>query len=98
MVDLDENSSDGLRPFSSADIVKVYAATFLPLCEMLAAAGVASNAQIAQAISNRIPPTETGVWAQLARAIVDVLAPPPAQAAPKPAEPPPFTVMPGGRS
>ncbi|MBU4434785.1 MAG: hypothetical protein KKC14_10265 [Alphaproteobacteria bacterium] len=73
-----ENTLEPLPDFSSADIVKLYAATFLPLCEMLADSGVASHARIARTISGHVPPADNGAWAQLARALVGVLerAPP----------------------
>ncbi len=99
--------------FSSADIAQAFGATFLPMSELLVLSGVATYDQIARMIAKNAPASETGAWAQLVRALVDVLdrasvaaeAAQEAQAeAPLPFETdaprrdfPPLSVVPGGR-
>ena len=107
MSEIVDNTHQPLPEFSSADIVQVFGATFLPLCELLATSGIADYDQIARMISKHVPASESGGWAQLVRELVGVLD----RATVKPEIPPEvdvtaenaprrfpaLTVLPGGR-
>ena len=107
MSEIVDDTQQALPEFSSADIVQVFGATFLPLCELMAASGIADYDQIARMISKHVPASESGGWAQLVRELISVLdratveseIPPQVdvtyETAPK--RFPVLTVLPGGR-
>lgn len=59
--------------FSAADLVKLFAATFLPLCDELEAGGVIDRGRLANAMELYVAPGETGPSAAMVAALQTVL-------------------------
>ncbi|AYV46453.1 hypothetical protein CFHF_15045 [Caulobacter flavus] len=84
--------------FTSADLIKLFAATYLPLCERLETAGVLDRAALADAMGLYVAPGETTASAAMVEALQIVLRRPrPGQARqPGPRREPPLRVIAGG--
>lgn len=63
----DPNSD--LPTFTSADLIKVIAATYLPLCEQLARAGALDKTRLAKTIAACAPPDAEGAWVNMLDAL-----------------------------
>lgn len=61
------------RDFTSADIVKLFSATFLPLCQALDDAGLTSKKEIAATLRDSVSAEETEAWGALVLALSMVL-------------------------
>jgi hypothetical protein len=59
--------------FSGEDIVRLFAATYLPLCRSLEAAGALDPKALSRDIRARIAPDQGEAWAILAAALCKVL-------------------------
>jgi hypothetical protein len=59
--------------FSPKDLIKLFAATYLPLCERLEAAGVLDRAELANAMSLYVAPGEQSPSAAMVEALQIVL-------------------------
>ena len=59
--------------FSATDIVKLHAATFLPLCSALEAAGIISKGEVAKLIAAYVLEGDQSPWAQVVVALSIVL-------------------------
>lgn len=72
--------------FSAADLVKLVAATYLPLCDELEANGVLDRGRLADAMGLYVDPNEVSASASLVAALQVVLRRPrPNEPVPKPA-------------
>lgn len=63
-----------LPVFTGDDVVRLFAATYLPLCRSLRAAGALDTKVLAQAISSRAAVDAASSWGGLALALAEVLA------------------------
>lgn len=79
----EDDAATAVRAFSPADIVKLFSATYLPLCQYLDDAGVATKADIAKALRHNVKVDEREPWAALVLALAIVLE---RDDEPKPAE------------
>ncbi|WP_165832151.1 hypothetical protein [Caulobacter radicis] len=59
--------------FTPTDLIKLFAATYLPLCERLETAGVLDRAALADAMSLYVAPGETTASAAMVEALQIVL-------------------------
>ncbi len=100
MISEDQASSLGVPNLSSADIIKLQAATFLSVCTALDGSGMVSFADMATILVAHADDGDRGVCAQIIRAIVVVLererAGCPRQDGDEQSRRPPFTVIQGG--
>lgn len=68
-----EYSPEYIPNLSSADIIKLQAATFLSLCTALDGAGIVSSTDMATILSTHIGETDQDACSQVIRAILVVL-------------------------
>lgn len=68
--------SEKVPPFAEADILRLLAATYLPLCRTLEAQGVLNCALLARAMAVTTRTDDQAPWAQLVLALSDALAAP----------------------
>ena len=59
--------------FTSEELIKLFAATFLPLCELLEAQGVVTREKVADAMSLYVQPDEASSSATMVAALQIVL-------------------------
>ena len=59
--------------FSASDLIKLMAATFLPLCDELEASGALDRAKLADCMALYVPPDEVSSSASLVAALQTVL-------------------------
>lgn len=76
---MEEASATSIPPqvnfdFTATDIVKLHAATFLPLCSALDVAGIISKGEVAKLITAYVPEGDQSPWAQVVMALSVVLA------------------------
>jgi hypothetical protein len=68
-----QHVSDGVPELTSQDIVKLFAVTYLPLCDALEKAGVISKTDLAAHVLALSAGQEPAAWAQVAVALATVL-------------------------
>ena len=73
MSDIDDTELVALPIFSGSDIVRLFAATYLPLCRSLGAAGAVDIGALAQKIAARAQTEDSSSWSGLAMALAQVL-------------------------
>jgi len=73
MSDIDDTEAVALPDFSGGDIVRLFAATYLPLCRSLGAAGAVDTKVLARQIASRASAEEGSSWSGLAMALAEVL-------------------------
>jgi hypothetical protein len=85
--------------FTPTDLIKLFAATYLPLCERLETAGVLDRAALADAMSLYVAPGEATASAAMVEALQIVLRRPRPERGPQPSGPrrePALRVIAGG--
>lgn len=82
--------------FSGDDLIRLFAATYLPLCDQLEAAGALDRARLADAMSLYVSPGDTGTGAAMVEALQIVLRRPRPEP-PTPRAEPVLRVILGGR-
>lgn len=73
---------DAIPAFAGEDVVRLFTATYLPLCRVLHAAGAIDPAGLARRIAARTAATPDAPWTALAHALAEVLRDDAAKAAP----------------
>jgi hypothetical protein len=73
MSGVDDAETVVLPVFSGGDVVRLFAATYLPLCRSLGAAGVVDARVLAEKITARAMTDEGSSWSGLALALAHVL-------------------------
>lgn len=68
-----QNQSAPLPTLTSQDIIKLFAVTYLPLCDALAAEGLVSKKDLAGRMRALSAAQEPAAWAQVAVALAIVL-------------------------
>lgn len=93
-----QHVSDIIPALTSEDIVKLFAITYLPLCEMLEKAGVISTTELARHVLTLSAAQEPAAWAQVAAALATVLQRPPEVDPASEMDTPKLTLIPGGKT
>lgn len=75
-----QNDNDRVPTLTSQDIVKLFAVTFLPLCDALAREGGVDKSVLSAQISTLSESEQPESWAQVAMALATVLQRPTASA------------------
>jgi hypothetical protein len=73
MSDIGDTEPVLLPVFSGSDIIRLFAATYLPLCRSLGAAGALDIGALAQQIAARAQTEDGSSWSGLAMALAQVL-------------------------
>lgn len=68
-----QNKSNVVPALTSEDIIKLFAVTYLPLCEALSAKGLLSKKDLVGQMLALSVPQATAAWAQVAMALATVL-------------------------
>lgn len=90
--------SDVVPALTSEDIVKLFAVTYLPLCEMLEKAGVISKTDLAGQVLALSAAQEPAAWTRVATALAIVLRRPAELDTAATAGPPNLTLIIGDKS